>query len=49
VLIGVAQLGIVVRRLTGEAVRGRAVGPAFGARLFRVVLGGVPGRLALGV
>jgi len=49
VLIRVAQVGIVVGRLTGKAVRGRAVRHAFGPRLFVAVLRNVLVRLSLWV
>ena len=41
--------GVVVRRLTGKAVRGGTVRPAFGARLVGLVLGGLAGMLTLRV
>jgi hypothetical protein len=49
VLIGVAQSGVVVRRLAGEAVGRGTVRAAFGARLVRLVFGGISGMLTLWV
>jgi hypothetical protein len=49
VLIGVARGGVVVRRLTRQAVRGGTVRPTFGPRLVGVVLGGIAWVLTLWV
>jgi hypothetical protein len=49
VLIRVAELGIVVRRRAGKAVRGGAARSPLGTRLLGLILRSVLGMLALRV